>query len=579
VLVADDVSVAYGRSRAVTGASLSVGRGEALGLVGESGSGKTSFIRAALGLLDRGATVQGALRFDDRRFDLAEPEAVGSLLGHTIGFIPQGAMSSLNPVMRIGDQIAESLVYHGGRSWRAARAEAGDHLELVGIDGRRHRAYPHEFSGGMRQRVAIAMTLAAGPELVVADEPTIGLDAAVQSEILGLLRQLRHDTGVSLVIVSHDIDAVRSVCDRVAVMYAGRVAEHGPLEQVLDSPRHRYTEALLASLPGGDGQRWRAIPGSAPDPANLPAGCGFAARCAVATSLCHSSVPELGAAAHSAACHHPAEAGDGPATGASHPDAAQPSPRSTTTTDCAPAGVATVPRTMVTCRDLGVRYGAVVALDGVTMEIADGEIIGLVGPSGSGKSTLARTLVGLTVPTSGTIEVDGVDVAELRGRRLRAFRRRQVGLVQQDPYDSLHPSMTIEAIVAEPIRRERHAVRRGRVVEALGNAGIEATPEILSCRPGQLSGGQRQRVALARALVTRPSVLVADEPTSMLDVSVRAGITERLRHLRDQGGLTVLFVTHDLHEAAQLCDRIVELDGGRLVDVRPAQRPGQHITI
>jgi peptide/nickel transport system ATP-binding protein len=575
VLVADGVSVEYGRARAVTEVSLSIDRGEALGLVGESGSGKTSFIRATLGLLDRGATVQGSLRFDDRRFDLATPDTVGSLLGHTIGFLPQGAMSSLNPVMRIGDQIAESLVYHGGRSWRAARAEAGEHLELVGIGGDRHRAYPHEFSGGMRQRVAIAMTLAAGPQLIVADEPTIGLDAAVQSEILGLLRHLREATGVALLIVSHDIDAVRSVCDRIAVMYAGRVAERGPLDEVLDTPRHRYTEALLGSLPGQ--ARWRAIPGSAPDPASLPDGCGFAARCGAATPICRNEVPELGSERHAAACHHPVDVGAADVSFTSTPpgSAVQVDPVGPTTSTHPTAAA----RTMVQCRKLGVRYESIVALEGIELEIADGEIIGLVGPSGSGKSTLARTLVGLTSPTSGAIEVDGIDVAQLRGRRLRDFRRQKVGLVQQDPYDSLHPSMTVEAIVAEPIRRERHAQRASRVVEALGNAGIEATPELLSCRPGQLSGGQRQRVALARALVTRPSVLVADEPTSMLDVSVRAGIAERLLDLRDQGGLTVLFVTHDLHEAAQLCDRIIELDGGRLVADVPVQLPNQTVTI
>ncbi|MEW1839394.1 ABC transporter ATP-binding protein [Nonomuraea angiospora] len=534
-----DLTIGYGGLTAVDGISLDVAAGEIVALVGESGCGKTSVARALLGLLPRTATVTGsALLGED---ELAGRTDWTNIRGSRVAIVPQGAMTGLSPVHRIGDQLTEMLTLHGGRS------EPAELLERVGLQQAMLRCYPHELSGGQRQRVAIALALAGEPRLLVADEPTTGLDVITQRQILALLASL----GTSMLIVSHDLAGLIPYADRVAVMYAGRLAEVRPARTLADEHAHPYTAGLLTATPVADRRvPWGSIPGSAPALDLLPSGCRFAPRCPLATDRCADEAPPLRAyGAAQVACHHQ----DKPA----YP--------------VVPRG--DHPHGPPVARVRGVRHvyrarsRTVEALRGVDLDIHAGEIVGLVGESGSGKSTLSRIVLGLLRPSSGRVEIAGEELTTRRGRGLRRLQQR-IGFVHQDPYDALHPGMRVASLVAEPLvlagmPREQRA---GRVREAAGAAGLPVTDEFLRRFPGQLSGGQRQRVSIARALAAEPTLLIADEATSMLDVSTRAGIATTLRTLAVDRALAVLFVTHDLGEAVQSCDRIVVLRNGTVVE-------------
>ncbi|MGN9845259.1 ABC transporter ATP-binding protein [Nonomuraea sp. H19] len=534
-----DLTISYGDLTAVDGISLDVAEGEVAALVGESGCGKTSLARALLGLLPRTATVTGSARLGED--ELAGRTVWKNIRGRQVAIVPQGAMAGLSPVHRIGAQITEMLTLHGGRSSPA------ELLQHVGLQPAMLRCYPHELSGGQRQRVAIALALAGEPRLLIADEPTTGLDVITQRQILTLLAGL----GTTTLIVSHDLAGLMPYADRVAVMYAGRLAEVRPARTLAAEHSHPYTAGLLTATPVADRQvPWGSIPGSAPALDLLPKGCRFAPRCPLATNLCAEEAPPLRShGTAQVACHHhdkptyPVVPRGGHAPGA-------PVVRV--------AGVRHLYRT---------RSRTVEALRGVDLDIHAGEIVGLVGESGSGKSTLARIILGLLRPSSGRIEIAGEELTARRGRALRRLQQR-IGFVHQDPYDALHPGMRIASLVAEPLimtgtPREQRA---HRVPEALSAAGLPATDEFLQRFPGQLSGGQRQRVSIARALAADPLLLIADEATSMLDVSTRAGIATTLRTLAVDRGLAVLFVTHDLGEAVQSCDRIVVLRNGTVVE-------------
>ncbi|MGP3917292.1 ABC transporter ATP-binding protein [Nonomuraea sp. 10N515B] len=534
-----DLTISYGNLTAVDRISLDVAEGEVVALVGESGCGKTSLARALLGLLPRTASITGSAQ-------LGEDELAGrtdwkDIRGRRVAIVPQGAMSGLSPVHRIGAQLTEMLTLHGGH------AEPAELLERVGLQPAMLRCYPHELSGGQRQRVAIALALAGEPRLLIADEPTTGLDAITQRQVLALLAGL----GTTMLIVSHDLAGLMPYADRVAVMYAGRLAEVRPARTLAAEHAHPYTAGLLTATPVADRQvPWGSIPGSAPALDLLPEGCRFAPRCPLATSLCSEEAPPLRSHGPAqVACHHYDKPAFPVVPRGDHPLGAP---------VVSVAGVHHRYRT---------RTRTVEALRGVDLDIHAGEIVALVGESGSGKSTLARIMLGLLRPAGGRVEIAGEDLTTRRGRALRRLQQR-IGFVHQDPYDALHPGMRVASLVAEPLvttgaPREQRAER---VREAVSASGLPVSDEFLQRFPGQLSGGQRQRVSIARALAADPILLVADEATSMLDVSTRAGIATTLRTLAVDRGLAVLFVTHDLGEAVQSCDRIVVLRSGAVVE-------------
>jgi oligopeptide/dipeptide ABC transporter ATP-binding protein len=539
-LTVRDLSVRYSGLTAVDGINLDVADGEILALVGESGCGKTSLARALLGLLPATAETTGSARLGDD--ELAGRADWTGVRGKQIAIVPQGAMTGLSPVHRIGAQLDEMITLHGGR------ATPAELLERVSLGEGMLRSYPHELSGGQRQRVAIALTLAGEPRLLVADEPTTGLDAITQRQVLALLASLE----ISTLVVSHDLAGLLPYATRVAVMYAGRLAEIRSTSTLSRDTAHPYTAGLLTATPVADRTvSWGSIPGSAPPLDDLPTGCRFAPRCPLVMQRCRDEVPQLKQYGDAVvACHR-------------HSESDRPSyPVVPRTGESAGTTVARLSGVRHTYRS---RARTVEALKGIDLDIRAGEIVGLVGESGSGKSTLARILLGLIRPASGRVEVADQDLIALRGRALRRLQHR-MGFVHQDPYDALHPGMRVVSIVSEPlvIAGVPRDARAARVRAALAAAGL--SDDMLQRFPDQLSGGQRQRVSIARALVADPVLLIADEATSMLDVSTRAGIATTLRSVATERGLAVVFVTHDLGEAVQSCDRIVVLRSGTIVE-------------
>ncbi|MEU1288865.1 ABC transporter ATP-binding protein [Kitasatospora sp. NPDC005856] len=549
--------VTVGGGEAVRGVDFTVRPGEILGLVGESGSGKTLTALAVNRMLPPGCrTTGGTVRFDGTDL-LALPEpAVRAVRGRRIGMVFQDPLAHLNPRTPVGRQLAEAALVHGA-SRREARARALELLDLVGIDGpaRRYRDRPHEFSGGMRQRVLIAMAMANRPELLIADEPTTALDPSTRVEILDLLVRLRDETGTAVLLITHDLGVVARSCDTVQVMYAGRIVERAPARDLLGGPRHRYTAGLLAGVPrldGPPGVPLTVIGGRPPAAGEAPAGCAFAPRCAAAVERCTSSAPQWSGSGESGfACHLPV-------SGAVVTERQIPVVERSVERAAEPVLVA---------EDLTVRYGRrrPPALEGVSLSAAPGRAVGVIGESGSGKSTLARALLGLVRPQAGTVRVDGRSWAEADRVEERELRRR-VQMVFQDPYASLSPRMTVREALAEPLTT--HGLRDR---DPRGLCELVGLPEaVLDARPHRLSGGQRQRVAIARALAVGPQVLVADEPTSALDVSVQAQILNLFAELRERTGVGLVFISHDLALVRHLCDDVLVLRHGRVVERAPA---------
>lgn len=541
---------------AVRDVDLRVAAGEALALVGESGSGKSTIAKVLLGLLPGGSWASGSVRLDDDELVGRGERDWQNLRGRQIGIVPQGAMGGLNPVRRIEAQLVEAVRLHTHASSTAARTRARELIKLVQLDPSVLGAHPHQLSGGMRQRIAIALALAGEPRLLVADEPTTGLDLITQERLLALLAELRTTQHLGMLVISHDLPGLLSVADRVAVMYGGRIVEQRPAEALRENCHHPYTHGLLAATASVEPDTtWAAIPGAAPPPGAEVQGCQFAARCPIAIPECEDAEPALnqhrdGEVACLRVGHAPVP--EFPAVPRGH------------VTDALAAPVVQARGISITFRS---RRREVQALCSVDLALRPGEILGVVGESGSGKSTLGRVLLGLLAPSKGTVIVGGVELTGLRGRRLRSAQRR-IGFVHQDPYGSLHPAMPVFSLVDEPLKLGgvERTRRSNLVADALTAAGLPTDPDFLRRLPAALSGGQRQRVAIARALVADPIVLVADEATSMLDVSTRAGIASTLRRLAHDRGLAVLFVTHDLGEAMQSCDRVAVLREGVLVE-------------
>ncbi|MFD8866476.1 dipeptide ABC transporter ATP-binding protein [Streptomyces sp. NPDC059590] len=514
ILELDDLDVVFTTESAevpaVRGVSLHVRPGETLALVGESGSGKSTVALAAMGLLAGNARATGRAVIDGTDIVGADEAGLAALRGRTVSMVFQEPATALDPLTRIGKQIAEVIRNHNDISAKDAAARAVGLLRRVGIPEpeKRAAAYPFQLSGGQRQRVVIAMAIANDPALVIADEPTTALDVTVQAEILDLLRRLAAETGTGVLLVTHNMGVVADFADRVAVMYQGRIVETGPVEDVLLRPSHDYTRRLLAAVP----------------------------RLSVA------------------------ESDERPPAGEARPD------------DGSGSGDGTAP--VVELRDISVVFGrgkrAVRALDGISLVVRPGETLGLVGESGSGKSTAARVALGLIPPTSGTVSLFGADLARTRSRARRRLRS-GIGVVLQDPVASLDARMTVGECVAEPLRVHRRELsardQRSRVEAVLDR--VRLPRDIVRRAPGELSGGQRQRVSLARALVLEPRLLVADEPTSALDVSVQESVLKVITELQDELGFACLFVSHDLAVVQHFARRVAVMRAGRIEEQGP----------
>ncbi|MFD3510435.1 ABC transporter ATP-binding protein [Nocardia sp. NPDC058666] len=568
-----------GRVEAVRGVNYTVADGEVLAIVGESGSGKSVSSLAVIGLLPDQARVQGSVRLRGRELLGLGDKQMSKLRGSSISMVFQDPLSALTPVYRVGDQVAEALLAHGKMSRKEAGERAIELLELVGIaDARaRSRAFPHEFSGGMRQRVVIAMAIANDPALIICDEPTTALDVTVQAQILALLRKARDITGAGVVMITHDMGIAATVADRVAVMYAGKIVETAPVAELFAAPRMPYTVGLLGSIPRMDGPpRTPLIPilGAPPAMHALPPGCSFAPRCPVAIDDCTAAEPPLEKVSpgHSVACIRTAEVGTEQLFAAYRKEIPTPAHPDRTdenvvlrVTDL----VKTFPLTSGVL--LRRRTGEVRAVDGISFSVRAGRTLALVGESGSGKSTTLSQIMDLVAPQSGSIEVLGNDVATLTKPRIREIRRK-MQIVFQDPSASLDPRLPIFDVLAEPLRidgRSREEVNR-RVPELLRQVGLQ--PEHADRYPSDFSGGQKQRISIARALALDPQLLVLDEPVSSLDVSIQAGVLNLLRDLQASHGLSYLFVSHDLSVVRNLAHDIAVMLQGKIVESGPAEQ-------
>ena len=564
VAAVDDLRVTFRRNgkdvHALRGVSLEIAAGEIVGLVGESGSGKSVLGFSMLGLLPTHARIDGTVQVAGSDMAHGDNKLLCKVRRLDLGAIFQDPMTSLNPTMRIGRQVAEAA---------GSEAEALRLLTAVGIPDpkRRLRAYPHELSGGLRQRVMIAIAIAGDPDLIIADEPTTALDVTVQAQVLKLLRGLRDDIGCSIVLITHDLGVAAQISDRIAVLYAGRIAEVGPTAQVLSQPAHPYTHGLLRSrltLETSREHRLAALAGVVPSPVTPLPGCAFEPRCVLSAPECTRTPPDPMAVAPNriSACILPAEQVN-----------ADLGSKSTNTTESYPdlpddVASGSLQAPAVTVRDVTKvfamkrrwldhskdNHGKLHALRGISLEVAQGESLALVGESGSGKSTLLRIIAGLDTPSDGSIELGGATGPQM---------------VFQDSGASLTPWLSVGELISERLkgsgmsRRER----QDAVAEVLQRVGLPL--DVVKSRSAQLSGGQRQRVSLARATVVPPTVLLCDEPTSALDVSLAASVLNLIGDLRRSLDMSVVFVTHDLSVARVVADRVAVMYLGRIVEIGP----------
>ena len=618
--------------KAVDGVTLTVEPGESLGVVGESGCGKTMVANSIMRLLPHGGhIVGGSIRLGGRELTTMTDEEIRTVRGNEIGMVFQDPLTSLNPTMNIGRQIAESVVLHKHVPKEEALDRAAEVLGLVGMPNpiERLRDYPHQLSGGLRQRVMIAMALACQPKLLIADEPTTALDVTIQAQILALLDDLKQRLGMAVVLITHDMGVIAGHADRTMVMYAGKVIESASTDRLFEDVHHPYTEALLASIPQLDQdktQRLYAIPGLPPDLSRPLSACRFAPRCQYATEICRAEEPPLAGedAGHPYACFHPvsraieeiagagdligegaepafaepvfaepvfgepafagplAEAPDEAVRGApdrepvARPGAVSVNEQVFSTPSAWSAGGGPVILELRGVRKeyavtagavLQRKVGSVQAVRGVDLVLRQGESLGVVGESGCGKSTLGRMIVGLERPTAGQVLFEGTDLTKLKGSELRR-RHRDLQLMFQDPYSSLDPRMRVGSIIREPLVVQgigSAAEQRERVSALLREVGL--APHAVELYPHEFSGGQRQRIGLARALALNPRLIVTDEPVSALDVSIRSQILNLMKRLQANHGLTYVFISHDLSVVRYIADRIGVMYLGKLVEI------------
>jgi peptide/nickel transport system ATP-binding protein len=604
LLEIDGLGVSYnvrgGSLRALTDVTFSVEPGEIVGVVGESGCGKSTLSSALMRLLPpNGEISAGGVSLRGRDLGSLSSDEMRDLRGRELAMIFQDPLTSLNPVFTIGRQMIDVQRAHrsAGRGEFARRA-----LELltqVGIPDAAERLgdYPHQFSGGMRQRIMIAMALLLEPALLIADEPTSALDVTLEAQIVELLRRLRESHGTAILFVSHDLGVVSHLCDRVIVMYAGRAVEQGTAEQIFGQPRHPYTQALLAAVPSARlrGGRLATIPGRVPSLSALPSGCAFHPRCPHAQDACRAEVPrdlrmEDGGRVlchiYDPASSFSSEAVVGGAVAGNVAEAVAARTHTAVGADEDAAATGSADEVLVRVEGLSTHFGgrrgtlarltgqtgggAVRAVDHVDLELRRGEVLGLVGESGSGKTTLGRTILGLEDATRGRIVFDGQPVGELSRGQLRRLRRR-AQMIFQDPYSSLSPRLRVAYLLTETYKINDVPVDQRHEVDELLQM-VELSAEQAQKYPHELSGGQARRVGIARALALNPEFLVADEPTSGLDVSAAAAVLNLMKDLGQSLGLTYLIITHNLNVVGYIADRIAVMYLGQIVEVGPGER-------
>ena len=581
-----DIEIRSGVVHALSGVDLHVNPGETLGIVGESGSGKTMTALSLMGLLPQGGSISsGQIILDGQDLTKLALKEKRKLRGTKVGMIFQDPLTSLNPTMKIGLQVCEPLRVHEKLSKKEALERAVEILKRVGMPRPEVviNNYPHQLSGGMRQRVMIAMALVCKPRILIADEPTTALDVTTQMQILDLIDELRDEYQMGVILITHDLGVVAGHTDRVAVMYAGRIVETAPTKTLFTEPKHRYTSSLMAALPEralAAGTKLFSIPGAPPSLTNLPVGCRFAARCLWATNECRAGYPDLsGDDTHTFSCFHPVQEGD------ESPAALQ--AKLDTQKNGDEAGAQQAPlvssKVLLDVKEASREYesagsgffkrdkGVVSAVDRVSITVKKGETYGLVGESGCGKSTMGRLIAGLERPSGGAIELDGRDLATLKGRDAVTIHR-DVQMMFQDSYAAMDPRMRIDQILAEPMSIQKTGNARQiaeRIMEIIEQVGL--TEEILDRYPHEFSGGQLQRIGFARSLTLAPDLIVADEPVSALDVSVQAQVLNLMKDLQAELGLSYLFISHDLAVVQYMADRIGVMYLGRIVEEGPAK--------
>jgi len=539
--------------------SLHAHRGEIVGLVGESGSGKTTTALALLGYARHNTIIaRGHIRIGDHNINVADDRMSRRLRGKVVSYIPQDAGASLNPSIRVGRAVDEMASVHLRDSGRAMAAQL---FESVGLPSTEPflRRFPHQLSGGQQHRVTIAMALVCDPPLIVLDEPTTGLDVITQDRIIQQLMAIRDERGATMIYITHDLAVVAEIADRIAVIYAGRIVEIGPTASLLRDPRHPYTRGLLQSIPDHRRPRQlRAMPGIAPSAGQSEQGCAFASRCPIKVEICEHEAPALLYIGQDreARCHRSHEPASTSEVVEMHPVASR-----------------SGSKVALSVRDLRaehrVRGGRIVAAEGISFELPRGGCVALVGESGSGKTTIARTIAGVHPIAAGGIWLDGQKLASDSYRR-SAEQRKNVQMVLQNPADSLNPRQTVGIAIARPARLLRglsRAESRAEAVKQLAHVRLPSTT--VHRYPSELSGGERQRVSIARALAADPTVIICDEITSALDVSVQAAVLELLTSLRAEFGVSLLFVTHDLGVVASVADQVLVLKAARICEAGP----------
>jgi len=533
-----DLAVRFGDVEALRGVSFSLQRGETLAVVGESGSGKSTLALCLSGLIQP-PEARGSVRVDGTELLGASDEALRSVRWATVALALQG--SPFNPVVTVGDQVAEPLRDRLGLGAGEARQRSAGLAEEVMLDPALLARYPHQLSGGQRRRAALAMVLALDPALVVLDEPTAGLDPATRHELVERIVRLAASRGFALLVISHDLPDAARLASRTMVLYAGEAMEAGPTSMVITEPAHPYSWALLNAYPVMSTTKdLRPIRGRPPDPRAVPPGCPYHPRCTQAEAICVERPPLMLSRQRHVLCHF--------------------------------GGLKTLLEADEVTKTFGRGRDAVAAVAGVSFSLREGESVGIVGPSGSGKSTLARILSGHLAPDGGEVRLEG-EAMPASWRSDDRARRRRVQLVMQDPADALSPRLTVEAIVREPldlIKDGTSQERRDKAAAALDSVGLPATGTFLQARTHELSGGQLQRIALARALVAGPKLLVADEPTAMLDASEQARMLVVLRERQVEMGLGLVLISHDLAVVRKVTDRMVVLDDGRVIEEGPS---------
>ncbi|MBL8590823.1 MAG: ABC transporter ATP-binding protein [Methylobacteriaceae bacterium] len=583
ILAVRNLSIALpgkdGPALLVDDVSFDVRAHEVFGIVGESGSGKSLTMLAVLGLLPPPLRmVSGSVKLRGRELSGLSFEEMRSIRGKSMAIVFQDPMTTLNPVLRVGAQIGEAVQLHNpGMSKQDVRNRVIELLTLVGIPNpqQRYRQYPNEFSGGMRQRVVIAMAMANEPDLLIADEPTTALDVTIQAQVMRVLAEVRRRTGAAMVLITHDLGLVAETAERMAVMYGGRMMEQAPAHALFNDPAHPYTAGLIASLPRVDREvrELFSIPGFVPDSAHRPGGCVFHPRCGLANdrAICRERRPEVAATSpgRSVACHF----NDETAPWRAAQERAMERP-----VEARAPSVADDSEPILRVVDLRKEFQIGFSLFGfgrklpalrdVSFDLIKGRTLSVVGESGCGKSTLARVLLRLLEATGGDVFINGEPFMQMSGPLLRA-RRRNLQVVFQDPYSSLDPRMTIHEVVAEPLRiHGRYDAKR--VDDLLAHVGMP--PQTGRRRPSELSGGQRQRVAIARSLALNPDILILDEAVSALDVSIQAQIINLLKSLQAEFGLTYIFISHNLSVVRHISDDVIVMYLGHIVEHGPVRR-------